>query len=226
MRNVFDATFALHDVIVPVPGEGPDGMTPDGTQGYADEADALIRQYESIPFNDVHASVLHLIPTVPGSVLDIGSGTGRDAASFATMGHRVTAVEPSEALRTAAKTLHPSPLIDWLDDTLPDLPRLTGCEETFDVVMLTAVWMHLDEAQRRLAMPRVGSLVRQGGVMILSLRQGPVPPGRRMFDVTADETILLAGAEGLTSALRLDSQDGLLRRPGVSWTRLAFLKPL
>jgi SAM-dependent methyltransferase len=200
-------------------------MTPSGTQGYADEADALIRQYESVPFEDIHASVLHLIPATPGRVLDIGAGTGRDAAGFAAMGHHVTAVEPTEALRTAAKILHPSPLIDWLDDTLPKLPSLTGCEETFDVVMLTAVWMHLDEPQRRLAMPRVASLVRQGGVMILSLRHGPVPPGRRMFDVTADETILLAGAEGLTPALRRDSQDGFLRRPGVSWTRLAFSKP-
>ncbi len=65
----------------------------------------------------------------------------------------------------------------------------------------------------------------QGGVMMLSLRYGPVPPGRRMFDVSADETIQLARAEGLTLLLRLDHQDGLLGRPGVSWTRLAFSRP-
>jgi hypothetical protein len=46
-------------------------------------------------------------------------------------------------------------------------------------------------------MPRVAGLVRLGGVMMLSLRYGPVPPGRRMFDVSADETIRLARAEGL-----------------------------
>jgi len=92
-------------------------------------------------------------------------------------------------------------------------------------VMLTAVWMHLDEAQRRLAMPRVASLVRQGGVMIMSLRHGPVPPGRRMFEVAADETIRLAEAEGLTPILQRDGQVGVLRRPGISWTQLAFSKP-
>jgi hypothetical protein len=43
-----------------------------------------------------------------------------------------------------------------------------------------------------------------------------------MFDVSADETTQLARAEGLTLVQRLDHQDGLLGRPDVSWTRLAF----
>jgi hypothetical protein len=37
--------------------------------------------------------------------------------------------------------LHPSPQIEWLDDSLPDLVGLTRRGENFDVVMLTAVWM-------------------------------------------------------------------------------------
>jgi hypothetical protein len=118
--------------------------------------------------------------------------------------------------------LHPSAQIEWLDDSLPDLAVLHERGDTFDVVMLTAVWMHLDEQQRRRAMPRVTGLVRKGGMMMLSLRHGPVPPGRRMFEVTADETIRLAGVDDLRLLLKLDHQDGVLRRPGVSWTRLAF----
>jgi len=55
-------------------------------------------------------------------------------------------------------------------------------------------------------------------------RYGPVPPGRRMFNVTAQETTQLAEAAGLTGILRVDDADGLLRRPGVSWTRLAFAR--
>jgi hypothetical protein len=54
--------------------------------------------------------------------------------------------------------------------------------------MLTAVWMHLDKQQRQHAMPRVTGLLRSGGVMILTLRHGPVPPGTRMFDVSADNS--------------------------------------
>ena len=71
--------------------------------------------------------------------------------------------------------------------------------------------MHLDEQQRKRAMPRVAGLVRQSGVMMLSLRHGPVPPGRRTFEVSADETRGSRGS-GRSQALVLvlETQDGLL----------------
>ena len=100
---------------------------------------------------------MHLIPSVPARILDIGAGTGRDAAGFAAMGHSVTAVEPTAELRHAAMALHASARIEWLDDSLPDLALLHARSDTFDVVMLTAVWMHLDERQRQRAMPPVAS---------------------------------------------------------------------
>ena len=90
------------------------------------------------------------------------------------------------------------------------------------VVMLTAVWMHLDTAERRRAMPVVAALVRPGGVMVLTQRHGPVPSGRRMFDVSASETIALAEAHGLTCIQRIEGGDSHFNRPGVTWDRLAF----
>jgi SAM-dependent methyltransferase len=198
------------------------GIAVSGTEGYADEAEALVEQYESISFAEVQRDVLHLIPRGPCRVLEIGSGTGRDAAGFAALGHSVLAVVPTEALRSRAMALHPSPLIEWVDDSLPDLSTLVTRGETFDVAMLTAVWMHLDEAQRRRAMPNVASLVRPGGVMIMSLRHGPVPRGRRMFTVSAEETTALTEAEGMRLVSKLEKPDGALKRPGVSWVRLAF----
>ena len=83
-----------------------------GTEGYADEAEDLFKRYEGIPAADAHRAVLHLIPAAPSRVLDIGSGTGRDAAWFASMGHRVVAVEPTDAMRLPAMALHPSPQIE------------------------------------------------------------------------------------------------------------------
>jgi SAM-dependent methyltransferase len=193
-----------------------------GTQGYASEADALVRQYESLSFADVHRHVLHLLPSSPARVLDIGAGTGRDAAGLADLGYRVTAVEPTAALRLRAEQLHPSPRIEWVDDGLPDLRAISAREDSFDVVMLTAVWMHLDAAERTRAMPIVAGLLRPGGLMILTQRHGPVPAGRRMFDVSASETIALAEAHGLTCIQRIEGGDSHFNRPGVTWDRLAF----
>src|ERR1700694_5538566 len=79
-----------------------------GTEGYADEADELFKRYESVAAADAHRTVLHLIPTAPGNILDIGSGTGRDAAWFAAQGHRVGAGQPTDAMRLPPIALHPS----------------------------------------------------------------------------------------------------------------------
>jgi SAM-dependent methyltransferase len=193
-----------------------------GTEGYANEAEELFRRYESTPAAGAHRAVLHLIPTAPAGVLDIGSGTGRDAAWFASLGHRVVAVEPTDAMRLPAMALHPSPRIEWLNDSLPDLSVLIKRGESFDLVMLTAVWMHLDEAQRQRAMPNLASLLRAGGVMIMKIRHGPVPPGRRMFEIPAEETIELAQTQDLHPVLNLrtpSSQESIATpaSPGHRW---------
>src|SRR5215831_10544803 len=91
-----------------------------GNEGYAEEADALTRQYESVRFEDVHGQVLHLLPTAASDVLDIGAGTGRDAGALAALGHRVVAVEPTAEFRDRAARLHPSPRIEWVSDHLPE----------------------------------------------------------------------------------------------------------
>jgi hypothetical protein len=46
-----------------------------------------------------------------------------------------------------------------------------------------------------------------------------------MFAVTADETIELARQAGLDVVLNTYSPEGIQKRPGVSWTRLAFTRP-
>ncbi len=195
-----------------------------GTEGYAEAAERFFRNAERVAFTDVHRAILHLLPMRPAHILDIGAGSGRDAAAFAAMGHQVVAVEPVAALRRLAAAAHGSPRIEWLDDSLPELACLAGRGDRFNLVMLTAVWMHLDASQRRRAMSTVARLVGAGGALILSLRHGPVPTGRRMFAVSADDTIALASREGLALTLRLDNQASVFARTDVTWTRLAFAK--
>lgn len=190
--------------------------------GYANEAAALLETYERISPETLHRPVWHLIPKAPSRLLDIGAGSGRDAAHFAAIGHQVVAVEPVDALRAGAMKLHPSPRIDWLADALPSLPLVRARGESFDAVLATAVWMHLDASERAEAMPAVASLVAPGGVLILSLRHGPVPPGRRMFEVSADETIMLAAREGLACVVNAVTGSVQAHQPDVTWTRLGF----
>lgn len=48
--------------------------------------------------------------------------------------------------------------------------------------------------------------------------------GRRMFEVTAAETMDLARAQAMACVHHSEAGDGLLNRPGVTWDRLAFAK--
>ena len=165
------------------------------TEGYDAQATKLIARYESIAPEEVHQEVLHLIPEGPCHTLDIGAGSGRDAAWLAARGHTVVAVEPTAQMREAGMLLHPSARIEWIDDGLPALTALEG-RDPFDLIMLTAVWQHFDADERARAMPRLAALANHNAVVTLLLRHGPVPEGRRMFQVTAEETAALARAAG------------------------------
>ena len=197
-----------------------------GTQGYREEATELLQRYEKTPFSEKHRHVLHLIPATPCSVLDIGAGTGADAGGFADLGHQVVAVEPTEELRLPAMALHPSERIEWVNDSLPNLEIVRARGQQFDLVLMSAVWMHLDKSEREQAMPNVASLIRTDDLLIMSLRHGPVPPGRRMFPVSAEETIQLAQTHGLRSVLNIHAESTQLRnrRAGVTWSHLTFVR--
>ncbi|MGW2161924.1 class I SAM-dependent methyltransferase [Nonomuraea sp. NPDC001699] len=191
------------------------------TAGYSEAAETLAEQYESVTFAEVHREVLHLFPVQPSQVLDIGAGSGRDAAALAALGHTVVAAEPTAELRALGEALHADQDLEWIDDALPDLAVLRSIGRRFDLILMTAVWMHLDEQQRSAAMPSLTNLLATGGRVLLSLRHGPVPSGRRMFPVSARETIDLARAHDLELihlAQRVDPHG----RQDISWTCLAF----
>lgn len=195
-----------------------------GTEGYADAAEQLVQDWQGLSFAAQHRHNLHLLPAPPADVLDIGAGIGIDAAGFATLGHRVVAAEPVDEFRSAGKALCADPRITWLDDALPDLKVTAALGRRFDVIAAMAVVMHLDGAERRAALTAMARLLKPAGRLVMSLRHGPVPAGRRMFEVCGDEIMSLAQAHGLILLHRLDSQSlqAANRALGVSWTHLAF----
>ena len=169
----------------------------DVVAGYDSGARQLAPSYELHLFEELHRPVLDLLPEDPGCVLDVGAGSGRDAAWFASQGHRVIAVEPSANMRRAGKAGHPSRDIRWLDDALPALNKVQRSKLTFDLVWLSAVWMHVPPSVRSRAFRKLVSVMRSGGSMMVSLRHGPPPPGRPMAPVTAAEVEALARRHGL-----------------------------
>jgi len=193
--------------------------------GYAAAATpALIAGYDALPPAQIYASVLDLFPDGPARIADIGAGTGRDAAWLARQGHRVLAVEPVSEFREAGAALHGG-AIQWVDDRLPELGE-AGRHGPFDLVLLCAVWHHLDSADRARAVRNLARITTPGGRVILSLRHDPGAPGHGTYPAPPGETIDLACAAGfhLTRRAEADSVHAESRAEGVRWTWLVFTK--
>lgn len=196
-------------------------MTDAVLAGYEADGADLAARFETIDPAGLYAPVAGFIPTTPARIADIGAGTGRDAAWLAAMGHAVVAVEPAAALREAGRALRPD--LAWIDDRLPALARLSG---TFDRLLLSGVWQHLDEAARTIAMPRLAALLAPLGMLIMSLRHGPGAPSRPVWPIDVERTIALAERAGLRLVHRAEaaSVQAGNRAAGVTWTWVCLEK--
>ncbi|MFF4738403.1 class I SAM-dependent methyltransferase [Streptomyces sp. NPDC001262] len=201
---------------------GKAGQNSAGVQPYyAQNAGCLGQRYGSVTFEEVHGGVLDLLPSGAAAVLDVGAGTGRDAAALARRGYRVVAVEPVRELRDVAQRLYASGDVRWVEDSLPELPRTEGA---FDVVLLSAVWMHLPPAARGRAMERLAALLAPAGLLVVSLRRGDPPTDRAMFDIPADEVMRDGERAGLRLVRVVEDGTDRLGRAEVWWQTVALRK--
>lgn len=189
---------------------------------YDDHAEQLADGYEGLDAAVVHRELFDLLRgSPPLRILDVGSGTGRDATSLAELGHDVTAVEPSDKMMHLARALHANARVRWSTDSLP---RLASQKQQFDLVMLSAVWMHVPPGERQAAFRRLVELSAPTGRIYMSLRIGPADLRRQMYAVDVAEVRRLAMAEGLL-ATELADQHDLLGRADVSWKTVIISRP-
>lgn len=191
---------------------------------YDENAERLAVSYEGLAAATVHAWLNGLLPATPGTVFDIGSGTGRDAAWLASLGHEVVGVEPSGAMRVQAASLHEDPRLRWFDDRLPSLSRLTALGLAADLILVSGVWQHVAPTDRTRAFRKLAGLLRSGGLLAITLRDGPAGDGREMHPTSLAEIETLAMASGMAVERVHPAQDAM-GRPEVTWTNVALRLP-
>lgn len=196
-----------------------------GIAGYARVVDAFITASRALDFAVVNAPYLSFLPKASGQVLDVGAGAGQNAAALARVGHQVVAIEPMDEFRAAARQAYPDLTITWIDDILPHLAKLDAATTPFDIILLQAVWHHLDTGERAMAMARLADLLADGGVCAISLRHGPAGVGHHVFPTDGQQTAELAEACGLAVVLHLaDCASVMANKSDVRWTHMAFRK--
>jgi SAM-dependent methyltransferase len=196
----------------------------DPVEWYEKNSSIAAADYESADPSQLNRWLSDLLPRASGTIIDIGAGSGRDAAWFAALGHDVLAIEPSAAMRIEGMRRHPMPSIRWIDDRLPEMSVVSRVGASADVVFLSGVWQHIPASSRERAFRKLADLVRSGGLLVLTLRHGPASAERAMHDVSADEVERLARGRGFVIA-KIESVEDSLGRRDVKWTRIALRLP-
>ena len=162
-------------------------------------------------------------------VLDVGAGSGRDAALLLEMGCDAYGVEPCDALRQVAEREHPELAGRLAANSLPQLGHPFGGE--FDGVLCSAVLMHLQKAEMLDAAISLRDVLKEDGRLPLSVplrRPGLDAENRdahgRLFTPLAPDYLqLLFERIGFQVLDQWESED-LLEREGISWYTFLMLK--
>ncbi|MYA60445.1 MAG: methyltransferase domain-containing protein [Chloroflexi bacterium] len=191
---------------------------------YDANAETVVAQYEGLASETVHGWLRDLLPNGSATVLDIGAGSGRDAAWLSAKGYDVVAVEPSASMRAAGAAIHAHAPIRWIDDRLPALATVSKSGLSFDLILLSAVWMHLPPGDRPRAFRKVINLLKPGGLMAIVLRDGPADQARGIHPVVLEEVEGLARDHGAFVERHTAAEDQL-GRPGIRWIQVAVRLP-
>lgn len=199
-------------------------------QYYSQNAERLASQYDGLAFESVHKDWLHQIPK-EGMVLDVGAGSGRDARYFAEKGLSVVAVEPASGIRDIAQGYGVAKSIHWIADSLPELSKVINLQTKFDLILLSAVWMHIPATHRERSFRKLSSLLKPNGKLIITLRHSTESSShhvdeRKMFPVSSSELATYAKQYGLSYQLvSAGTQEDQLGRDEVTWQTVLLTLP-
>jgi SAM-dependent methyltransferase len=197
-------------------------------QAYDRDAEALARVYNAMASADVLPGLSERLPQGERlRALDLGCGSGRDAFWMAAeKGFDVVAVDASAAMLAQARRLKAHERVTYVRDDLPGLAKVRRDEKArgdtgFDVFVMSAVWMHLQPDERAQTMRHIAAMARPGALLYVSLRHGPAPEDRPMFDNSVAEIIALAALYGARAEVAGADRDRQ-GRAGVKWEYVAL----
>lgn len=146
-------------------------------------------------------------------LLDVGAGTGRDAAHLAELGYAVAAVDISEQMVSYARSSYPG-----LDISVGDARTIRTNRSVDVVTCLGSTLLHLETtADLIAALRRFAACLRPGGLFVAEMRNGAfLLTERGQRELLDDEQVRTIQWEGVsyTSRTRLtvDLAAQLLRR--------------
>lgn len=157
---------------------------------YNQNADSFIEGTQNADMSAQYRFFLKHLPSC-GKLLDLGCGSGRDSAYFASMGFDVTAVDGSEELCKRVKEIY------GLDAQCIRFEDISFRSE-FDAVWACASLLHVPKSDMSDVMDKVSASLKPGGILYASFKYGNserVSNGRFFNDYTECDIDTLLTAE-------------------------------
>jgi SAM-dependent methyltransferase len=194
---------------------------------YEKMGDEAARRYEETesPLKDL-PSRLYPEGTL---ALDIGCGSGRDAAFLNSRGCKTVGIDPSRPLLLAAGRLHPEIAGNLYPGFLPDGLEGAAEHKPYDLILLSAVIMHIPDDDLAPSIEALRNLAHSASRLIIShcpRREGLDREQRdgkgRLFRLRSSALIeALCSRYGFALKERLIQQDSL-GRSSLQWEVLIF----
>ncbi len=196
---------------------------------YARNARSRAMAYEQAEQSDIHALIQSLVDP-DAAILDIGAGSGRDAAMLAAAGCRVTITDGCPEMLAEALRLHPELADSARLAVFPLNPEDPLLCLRFDLVLCSGLIMHLTDGELALLAGQMVRMINPGGTLLLSHSNGREKfegardeYGRLMIERNGDEIIHLMTSNGFTQKNQLRTADGM-GRSGLYWITHVFCK--
>ena len=206
-------------------------MKTDSTLRFYDtDAQTTAATYEHVPFEAMLSAIAPHLPD-SGRLLEVGAGSGRDAAYWLAQGYDVTAIDGSAGMMAEALRRHPELHGRMIPHVLPHrLPFVDAC---FDVVTSMAVIMHLSHEDLWSVFADLSRVLAPDGVLAYSVNtersgldaNGNDRRGRHFTCLSADAWEVLHAAAGLQTTFRQENDD-ITAREGIRWVTFAARKPI
>ena len=190
---------------------------PERTLGYYESsADSLARRYEGAKVQELQKDLLENLKG-RSPILEIGCGSGREAAFLQAQGFEVVATDGSPAMLEEAKRLHPE-----LSDNARILQvpsRFPFDDDTFSAAYSIALLMHLDADDASMVLDEIWRVLCPEGLFYFSIpdraleldEQGRDQKGRLVHILPREDWMEIFQRTGFRPLRQSEQSDGLGR---------------
>ncbi|MET9311052.1 methyltransferase domain-containing protein [Kribbella sp. NPDC003505] len=141
-------------------------MTNPTIDSYERDALSYAAGIDDFPPPEIEGALLRLVEAIPpgGLVLEVGSGTGRDADFVEACGASVRRTDATRAFRNLQ--LARGKQVELLDMISDDLGG------PYDGILALCVFVHVDRKSTSAVLRRIAAALRPAGAFLVSVRQG------------------------------------------------------